>query len=148
MALWRLALALILVPSMGHRAELDQAHLARQLDHLHEQLRELLQVQRTEVADSAVPGEVARAQHPKRQILVQPALDLARAEHACGVPVNQHLDHHRRVKRLVACAATGVAGVEGLQIERVDRVADEVRRCPLGSQSCSDAGSSISCCGS
>jgi len=39
-------------------------------------------VQRTELADRAVLGEVARAQHPKRQILVQPALDLARTEHA------------------------------------------------------------------
>ena len=94
---------------MGHHAELDQAHLARQLDHLHEQLRELLQVQRTEVADSAVPGEVARAQHPKRQILVQPALDLARAEDARGVGIHQHLDHHGRVKGLVARAAAFVA---------------------------------------
>jgi hypothetical protein len=34
-------------------------------------------VERPEVADGAVAREVASSQHPKRQILVQPALDLA-----------------------------------------------------------------------
>jgi DNA invertase Pin-like site-specific DNA recombinase len=52
----------------GHRAELD---------HLHKQFAELLEVQRPEVADRAVVRKVARGQEPKRQILVEPALDLA-----------------------------------------------------------------------
>jgi hypothetical protein len=56
----------------GHRAQLDQAHLAGQLDHLHEQLGQLLQVQGAEVADRAVAREVACGQHPKRHVLVQP----------------------------------------------------------------------------
>ena len=114
------------------RAQLDQAHLARQPHHLHEQLRQLLQVQGPEVADRAVRREVARRQHPEGHVLVELPGDLARAEHARGVAVDQHLDHHRRVKRLVARPVLVVAGVERAQIERVDRVADEVRQVPLG----------------
>ena len=116
----------------GHSAQLDQPHLLGQLDHLHEQIGQLLQVQRPEVADRAVLGEVARAQHPKRQVLVQPALNLARAEHARGVTVDQHLDHHGRVERLVACASTFVTRIERLEVQRIDRVANEVGQMPLG----------------
>ena len=107
----------------GHSAQLDQPHLLGQLDHLHEQIGQLLQVQRP---------EVARAQHPKRQVLVQPALNLARAEHARGVTVDQHLDHHGRVERLVACAPTFVTRIERLEVQRIDRVANEVGQMPLG----------------
>lgn len=48
-----------------HRAQIDQAHLARQTHHLHEQVRELLEVQRTEVPNRAVLGKVACRQHPQ-----------------------------------------------------------------------------------
>jgi len=116
----------------GHRAQLDQTHLLGQLEHLHEQIAQFLEVKRAQVADRAVLGEVACAQHPKRQVLMQPALDLARTEHARGVTVDQHLDHHRRVERLVAGATAGIAGVERLEVQGIDRVADEVRQVPLG----------------
>jgi hypothetical protein len=55
-----------------------------------------------------------------------------RAEGAGGVTVDEHLDHHGRVKRLVARAALGVAGVKGAQIQAVNAVADEVRQVALG----------------
>ena len=61
----------------GHSAQLDQTHLASELDHLHKQLAQLLEVQRAEVANGAVLGEVAGTKHPKRQVIVQPAFDLA-----------------------------------------------------------------------
>jgi hypothetical protein len=116
----------------GHRAQLDQTHLSGQLEHLHEQIAQFLEVKRAQVADRAVLGEVACAQHPKRQVLMQPALDLARAEHSSGVAVDQHLDHHGRMERLVARSASRIPGVERAQVKRVDRVADEVRQVPLG----------------
>jgi hypothetical protein len=109
------------------RAELHKSHLARQAHHLREQFRELLQMERPEIADRPVRREVARRQHPKGHVLVQLAGDLARAEHPRGVAVDQHLDHHRRVKRLVARPVLVVAGVKRAQLERVDGVADEVR---------------------
>ena len=42
----------------GRSAQLDQAHLLGQLDHLHEQVAQLRQVQRAEVADRAVLGKL------------------------------------------------------------------------------------------
>ena len=57
--------------------QLHQPHLARQTHHLHEQLPQLLQVQRTELPDRAVRREVARREHPEGHILVQLARDLA-----------------------------------------------------------------------
>ena len=130
MALWRLALAL----SLAHRdrAQLDQAHFAGQAHHLHEQLRQLLQVEGAEVPDGAMRGEVARAQHPEGHVFVQLAGNLARAEDSRGVAVDQHLDHHRRVKGLVARAVLVVASMERTQIQRVHRVAYKVRQVPLG----------------
>jgi hypothetical protein len=86
----------------------------------------------TYVADRAVLGEVARTQHPKCQVFMQLALDLARAENAGGVAIDQHLDHHRWVERLVARTAACVPGIERLQVQRIDRVTDEVRQMPLG----------------
>ena len=57
---------------------------------------------------------------------------LARAEGACGLAANEHLDHHGRVKGLVAWPALGVSGVEGAQIQAVHAVIDEVRQVPFG----------------
>ena len=79
---------------------------------------------------------------------MQPSFDLARAEYTRGVAIHQQLDHQRRVKRLFARAAFCVAGVERFEVQYINRVADEVSQVPLGQPSCSDAGGSISCCGS
>ena len=89
-------------------------------------------MQRPEVADRAVLGEVASPQHPERQILVQLAFDLAQAEHAGGVTENHHLEHHCRVEGLVVCTGTSVAGVERAQVQCIDGVADEVGQVPFG----------------
>jgi hypothetical protein len=43
-------------------------------------------VEGPEVANHSVRREVARGQHPERHLLVQIAGNLARAEHARGVP--------------------------------------------------------------
>jgi hypothetical protein len=58
-------------------AQLDQPHLARQTHHLLEQLRQLQQMEGTELADRSVRGEVARRQHPEGHVLVQLPGDLA-----------------------------------------------------------------------
>jgi hypothetical protein len=113
-------------------AQLDQAHLARQAHDLHEQVREFLQVQCAEVTDRAVGGEVARGQNTECHVFVQLARDLARAEHAGGVAIDQHLDHHGRVERLVARAVLVIARVERAKIQSVDGVANEVGQVPFG----------------
>ncbi len=115
-----------------NRAELDQAHLTGQAHHLHEQLAQFPQMESSEVADRAMRREVVGSQHTKCDIFVQLPGDLARAEHSGGIRVDQHLDHHRRMERLVARTAAFVARVERLQVQAVNRVADEVGQVPLG----------------
>ena len=97
MALWRLALALTLVPSTAG-AQLDQSHLAGQAHDLGEEFGEFNQMLGTEVADGAVGGEVVRCQHPKGDVFMQLPGDLARAEDARGVGIDQDFDHHGRVQ--------------------------------------------------
>jgi hypothetical protein len=64
-------------------------------------------VEGPEVADRAVAREVACRQHPKGQVLMQPPIDLARAEHATGIRIHKHLDHHRQKEGLVTRRAAG-----------------------------------------
>lgn len=116
----------------GDGTQFDQPALPRQPDHLHEQGRQLLRMQGAEIAHPPVFWEIAGAEHTECDILVQLPGDLARREYATGIRVQQHLDHHRRMKRLIARPAAGVAGVERAQIERVNRIADEIRQMAFG----------------
>jgi hypothetical protein len=116
----------------GDGAQLHEPHLARQAHDLHEQFAQLLQMEGAEVTDRSVRREVARAQHPEGDVLVQLVGDLARAEHPAGVGVHEHLDHHGGVERLVARPAVGVALVERTQVQAIDSVTDEVGQVPLG----------------
>jgi hypothetical protein len=53
------------------RAELNQAALPGQFHHLHEQVRQFLEVKGAEVAQRPVRRIVARRQDPERDILMQ-----------------------------------------------------------------------------
>ena len=86
----------------GDGAQFDQPAFPGGLDDLHEQRSQLPQMQRAKVAQRAVCGKVACCKHPKRDAFMQLAGHLARGEHARGVTVDQYLDHHGRVKRLIA----------------------------------------------
>ena len=60
-----------------------------------------------------------------------------------GITVNQHLDHHGRVKRLVARSTTLVARVKGAQVQAVHGVADEIREVTLGQPFLQSAGQKV-----
>jgi len=78
MALWRLALAFILVPSIhADGAQLDQSHFACQAHDLDKQFGELAQVQSPEVPDGAVGREVVGTQHAKCHVFIQLLGDFA-----------------------------------------------------------------------
>lgn len=61
----------------GDRTELDQPHLTGQSHYLHEEFRELLEMQCTEVADGTMSREVAGSQYPEGDVFVEFASDLA-----------------------------------------------------------------------
>lgn len=72
MALWRLALALILgSPIHRNGSQLDQAHLACQAHHLNKQLCELAQVQGSEFPYRAVGREVLGCEHAKGHVFME-----------------------------------------------------------------------------
>jgi hypothetical protein len=64
--------------------------------------------------------EIARRQHPKGHVFLQLLRQLAREKHSGGETLEQHLDHHRRVKRLIARTNAGVAGVKCVQADLAD----------------------------
>ena len=132
MALWRLALALDFGTVHGNGDQLDQAHLARQAHHLNKQLGELAQVQGAELPYRAVGGKVLGCQHAKGHVFVELSGDLAGAEYAAGIRVDQDLDHHRRVKRLIARATCCVAHMKPTEVQAVYRVVDKVGQMALG----------------
>lgn len=78
MALWRLALALILgSPIHRNGPQFDQAHLACQAHDLDKQFGEFAQVQGTELPYRTVSGEVLGCEHAKGHVFVELFGDLA-----------------------------------------------------------------------
>ena len=105
---------------------------ARQAYHLGKGFRELAQVQGAERPYRAVGRKVVGAQHAKGHIFMSLPANLAGAKNTSGVCVNQYLDHHPRMKWLVACTVLGVAGMKRAQVQAVNDVAVEVRQVALG----------------
>jgi hypothetical protein len=52
-------------------------------------------------------------------------MQLARGKHTGRVAITEHLDHHGRMKGLVARTAVGISGMEGGQVQQAERIADE-----------------------
>ena len=144
MALWRLALALILgSPIHRNGPQFDQAHLACQAQHLNKQICDLAQVQGTELPYRAVGGKVLGCKHAKGHVFVELFGDLARAEHPGSVRIDQDLDHHGRVKRLVAWATCCVAGMKGAQVQTGYGIVDEVGQMAFGKPVLDGAGQEL-----
>ena len=77
-------------------------------------------------------GKLVGSQHPIGYVFMQLPGSLARDEGACGVRIDHDLDHHGRMKRLVARTTLGGPGVKGRQVQAVYGVVNKVRQMPLG----------------
>ena len=71
-------------------------------------------------------------EHAEGDRLVRGAFDLARAAHADAMPVREKLRHHHRVIRRVAAPAVVVRVEDRGQVQRLYRLAHEVRQMALG----------------
>ncbi len=80
-------------------AELEQLHLARQHQHLHEQRLDLLQKAPPERGQRIVVRMRIGRHKAERHRVVGRALDLAARMHPVGIPVDQQSQQHRRVMR-------------------------------------------------
>lgn len=98
--------------------------------------RQPRQMQGAKIAQRPMRREIARRQHPKRHVVVQPPGQLAGGKHTGRVAVQQHLHRHRRMKRLIARPILGVTGMKRRQVERLHGVGDEVRQTVFGKPVC------------
>ena len=131
----RLALARLrahLRPVDRELAKPRQSHLARHLHHPHKQLAELRQMSASELTYRAMLREVARREHPKRDILLQLPRHRARGECAPRVGIDQHLDPHRRLVGGVASTVPLVGRIERRQVQCIDHIADVMSQVPWG----------------
>lgn len=95
----------------------DHAHHTRKLGHLSDQLRQLLQMEASAVADGAVTREGARRQHPSGQVLMQLALDPVRTKGPGGV--GKHLDRQRQLTRLTERALAPHSACRARPVPRI-----------------------------
>jgi hypothetical protein len=119
-------------PVDRHLSQLHQLRFLAQVQNLHEQRPERVQVAPPELADPRVVRVAARREHPEGHVLVRPSLDLPRRPHAHAVPVQEQRQHHHRVVRRVAPLLALVRRLDGRQVERLHQIQHEVGEVVLG----------------
>ena len=107
-------------------AQLHQARLPAQFQHLQEQAGQCSQVVLPEVGDGTEVRRVVGRQHPEGDVLVETKSNPARGRHSDAVAVDQDLDHHPGMVGRAAPLFALIAGHDGGQIQLVDHVGDEV----------------------
>ena len=130
----RLALAGIgsnLRPVNRQLAEVRNAGLARQTDHLHKQRLEIRQMTAAKLAYRPMARIIPRRQHPKRHVLLQLPRQPPGRKHPRRVPVDQRLRHHHRLIRRLATTVPLVRRVKRRQVQSVHQIAHMVRQVPL-----------------
>lgn len=98
--------------------ELEQLHLARQHQHLHEQLLNFLEKPPPKHGQRVMVRVRVGRHKPKRHRVIGRTLDLAAGMHAAGIAVNQQAQQHRRVMR--GRAASAVLARQCAQVRLLD----------------------------
>ncbi len=128
MALCREAWPVNLLPSKDRLPRLDHTRLSRQLQHLHEQRTQKMQVFLAEVADGAEVGAVVADDGQEGEVAFAGLGDLAAGIDADAIGVEQQTNEHRGVEGRLAARLHFVGGVEGVQIELTIRYPGGRRR--------------------
>jgi hypothetical protein len=109
----------------GDPTQLDHAQPLRQLQRLHQQIGQRIQVPTAEPGYRPEVRGLIGSQEPKRHILHALALDRPRGAHPGGVSVDQQAQHQPRIIGRVA-AQPAVVGVDGRQVQHlVDHLGHE-----------------------
>ena len=101
-------------------------------EHLAEEVGERVLVADAEAGDRRVVGDLVGADHPEGDVLAAAALDPSRGALADRVGVGEQGEHHLRLVRGGAVAVGAVGGVEGLEVELLDRLDHEPGEVVLG----------------
>ena len=94
-------------------------------EHPAEEVGERFLVADPKPGDRRVVGDLVRADHPEGDVLATAALDPPRASLADAVGVGEQADHHLRLVGGGAVAVGAIGGVEGLEVELLDRLDHE-----------------------
>ena len=113
-----------------HRPHLQDAHLARQQQHLNEQRLDLLEKAPPEGRDRIVVGMIVGRDEPERHRVVGRALQLAARKHPHRIAVNQNAQQHARMIR--RRARTVITAAHRAKIEPVNNLHDKPRQMFLG----------------
>ena len=119
-------------PSTAITPTLDQSGLGAEREDLAEEVSERLLVADPEAGDRRVVGNLVRADHPEGDVLAAAALDPSRGALADRVGVGEQGHHHLRIVRGAAVAVGAIGGVEGLEVELLDRLDHEPGEVVLG----------------
>ena len=112
-----------------HRAHLQNAHLARQQQHLNEQRLDLFQKPPPERRDGVVIGMIVGGDEAERNAVIGRPLELATRKNARRVAVDQQSKQHRGMIRRRAGAA--IIPAHRSKIEAVDHLDHETRQMAL-----------------
>ena len=113
-------------PVQSDRAHLQNAHLARQLKNLDEQLLDLLQEPPPKRRNRVVVGMIVGRDEPKRHRVVGRPLELPARKHPRRVAVNQQAQQHPGMIRSRPRAS--IRPAHPAKVETVDHFDDEPRQ--------------------
>jgi len=120
------AAAAILVAVHAHRAELEQTHLPRQLQHPHKGRAQQRPVLAPELRDGVVVGMMVGAEVTHRHAVVTGPLHRPRAERARGITVNEQRQHQSG--RILRIAGATHIDPRLPQVGRLHRLQDKERQ--------------------
>jgi len=126
-----LDLRLHLRPVERHVPELHQPSLPAELQHLHEESGQRLEVDPAKLRNRRVVRMVPRRDHPERDVVVRLALDLSRRCDSAAVTVEQQRRHHLRMVRRIPAQLLLVVPLDICQIKFAHHVHHEVREVPF-----------------
>jgi hypothetical protein len=109
----------------GDHARPDQPRLGAEAEHLAEEASQGLLVAGAKAGDRRVVGGLVGGDHAEGDVLAAAALDPARASLTDAVGVREQRQHHPRVVGGGAVAVGAVGGIEGPEVEPVDRLDHE-----------------------
>jgi hypothetical protein len=117
------------VDGLGDLSHLQHPHLSGHCEHLLEAALQQRAVGPAEGADAVVIGVAVRAEQAHGDVFVGGAFDLATAEGARRVGINEQAQHQRG--RILRAAGAAFVDPRLADIEQVDGAHDEMHQVPL-----------------
>ena len=113
-----------------HRAKLEQAHLAGQFQHPHEQRFDVLEKAPTKRRNGVVVGMIVRRNEAERHRIIGRPLQLAARKHAGRIAINQQPQQQGRM--ITGRPGAAIAPHHRRKVQPVDHLDNKPRQMPLG----------------